>query len=103
LTELNGILQYASDATLYCRTDVHLEEEGINVVCFSLSEEIAVMTGRGRTVPQLEVKVHNNTAVIHASLDVPRTLNRNQLRIPKAILPITGVLLQVIHIALAPE
>jgi hypothetical protein len=59
--------------------------------------KIAVMTGIRRTVSQSEVKVH------HASLDVPRALNQNQLRIPNAILPITGVLLQVIHIALAPE
>jgi hypothetical protein len=65
--------------------------------------KIAVMTGIGRTVSQSEAKVHNNTALIHASLDVPRPLNQNQLRIPNAILPITGVLLQVIHIALAPE
>jgi hypothetical protein len=65
--------------------------------------KIAVMTGIRRTVSQSEVKVHNSTALIHASLDVPRALNQNQLRIPNAILPITGVLLQVIHIALAPE
>jgi hypothetical protein len=49
---------YASDVTLYCRTDLHLEEEGINVVCFSLSEQNRRDDGIRRTVSQVEAKVH---------------------------------------------
>jgi hypothetical protein len=40
-----------------------LEEEGINVVCFSLSDQNGRDDGNTK---ELEGKVHNNTGLIHA-------------------------------------